>query len=95
MHVRITPDRGAGMSTAPRPGRPPVPGTDATLPPGAPLVPRPTTPLPFTSYPNQPPVGPAEALLREALERVLALAEQWEETEPDAPHTVALWDALG
>ena len=83
------------MSTAPQPGHLPVPDTDAPLPAGAPFVPGPATPLPSVSYPNQPPVGPAEALLREALERVLALAEQWEETDPDAPHTVALWDALG
>ncbi|MFC9328947.1 hypothetical protein [Kitasatospora sp. NPDC057015] len=83
------------MSTAPRLGHLPVPDPQTPLPPGAPLVPRPVTHLPFTSYPNQPPVGPAEALLREALERVLALAELWEETEPDAPHTVALWEALG
>ncbi|MFF1869841.1 hypothetical protein [Streptomyces sp. CB03911] len=90
------------MSTTPRPGHPPVTDTASTPPPVLRLVPPPAAPLPraapplpFTSYPNQPPVGPAEALLREALERVLALAERWEETEPDAPHTVALWDALG
>ncbi|MCX5215193.1 hypothetical protein OG689_39050 [Kitasatospora sp. NBC_00240] len=90
------------MTTTPRPGHQPVSDPAAALPPtlhlvprAAPPLPRPAPPLPFTSYPNQPPVGPAEALLREALERVLALAERWEETEPDAPHTVALWEALG
>ena len=95
MHVRAKPGRGAGMSTRPRPGHRPAPDSDAPLAPVARLVPRPAPPLPFAYYPNRPFVGPAETLLREALERVLTLAEHWEETAPDAPHTVALWEALG
>ncbi|MET9618928.1 hypothetical protein [Kitasatospora indigofera] len=90
------------MNTTPRPVHQPLRDASAAVPPAVPPAPSPAppalrlvAPLPFTSYPNQPPVGPAEALLREALERVLALAEQWEETDPDAPHTVALWEALG